>query len=66
MKSPTLAGSVRYASGEELLLLTVFYGPQAKRAVDRELDRRASLRRHAMRFRGSETLSPDTNTKRAA
>ena len=24
MKSPTLSGSVRYASGEELLLLAVF------------------------------------------
>jgi hypothetical protein len=66
MKTPTLAGSVRYASGEELLLLTVFGPSRAKRVVDRELDRRASLRRHAMRFRSAVTLTADAPTKRAA
>jgi hypothetical protein len=62
MKSPTLSGSVRYASGEELLLLAVFGAPQSKSVIDRELDRRAALRRAAMRFRAATTLP----TKRAA
>lgn len=68
MKTPTLAGSLRYASGEELLLLTVFGGggSATKRTVDRELDRRASLRRHAMRFRGTAVIAPTTSSKRAA
>lgn len=50
MKTPTLAGSMRYASGEELLLLAVFQ-PQVKRQVDHELDRRALLRRAAAPLR---------------
>ena len=62
MKSPTLSGSVRYASGEELLLLAVFGAPRTKRVIDRELDRRAVLRRDTMRFRTATTLP----TKRAA
>ena len=65
MKTATLSGSFRYASGEELLLLTVFGAPRTKRVVDRELDRRAALRRAAVRFRSAVagTASP---TKRAA
>jgi hypothetical protein len=41
----TLTNSLRYASGEELLLLAVFRGTTMKRFVDRELDRRAMMRR---------------------
>ena len=62
MKTPTLSASVRYASGEELLLLTVFGAPRTKRVINRELDRRAALRRDAMRFRTATTLP----SKRAA
>ena len=50
MKSPSLANSLRYASGEELLLLTVFGQSRTKRQIDRELDRRAEMRRYALRF----------------
>jgi hypothetical protein len=49
MKTPTLAGSLRYASGEELLLLTIFGGSRGigvtRRSISRELDRRAILQR---------------------
>jgi hypothetical protein len=59
MKTPTLTGSLKYASGEELLLLTIFQ-PRIKRTIGRELDRRAALRRHAMR------IAPTSTMKRAA
>jgi len=66
MKTPTLAGSLRYASGEELLLLTVFGAHGTKRVVGRELDRRASVRRSAMRLRASVSIAPASSSKRAA
>jgi hypothetical protein len=66
MKTATLAGSLRYASGEELLLLTVFGARGTKRVVDRELDRRASVRRSAMRLRAAVSIAPASSTKRAA
>ena len=66
MRTPTLAGSLRHASGEELLLLTVFGARGTKRVVDRELDRRASLRRSAMRLRAAASIADASSTKRAA
>jgi len=55
MKLTTLpSASLRYATGEELLLLTIFRGggiagSTMKRSVDRELNRRALLRQDAQR-----------------
>jgi hypothetical protein len=59
MKITTLpSASLRYASGEELLLLAVFRGggfagSTMKRSIDRELNRRAAVRQdaqHCARF----------------
>jgi hypothetical protein len=60
MKNTSIpTGALRYASGEELLLLTIFKsgigsgsaGSALKRSIDRELDRRAILRRFAEQSR---------------
>ncbi len=36
--------TIRGASGEQLLMLSMFFGDQLKNAVNQELDRRAALR----------------------
>lgn len=47
--------TIRGASGEQLLMLSIFFGDQLKDDVNQELDRRAALRPAQFKLRECDT-----------
>ena len=47
--------TIRGASGEQLLMLSIFFGDQLKDEVNQELDRRATLRPAILNLRKVNT-----------